>query len=308
MGKGKTEGPRKNRAACAGKNAALWSNFLGILLAVGIASGGLLLVHRRLASEEEALLHQGGSVTIQMQSEAMPDQAVEDEGAVPALLTEEQLYLTVKNLEYRVGTYPHEPWEGQLTMGEAARCGMEWIEMFLLPHMGADSLDADDFGPEEYSVNCYLWAWQEDAEAGIQDPAASYWNVWVDTRELTVDLTLDAVTGQVLSAYVSSSLVMEYQEKDIIRQLLCDYADSFGLGGKYTMFIGGSETPEGDFVYGELRQSIGEKGVYASVNASSVVVAAAEGTYWDTKNIFMIELRLGTNEALTGRNGEVPAA
>ena len=61
-------------------------------------------------------------------------------------------------------------------------------------------------------------------------------------------------------------------------------------------------------MYGELRQSIGEKGVYASVNASSVVVAAAEGTYWDTKNIFMIELRLGTNEALTGRNGEVPAA
>lgn len=265
------------------KNAI--TNTFGILAAFGIAAGGLLFVHNRLAREEELLLQSGGMVEIPVQYEVVEAVKIGEEEITVTLLSEADLYRVVEDLETKVEAYPHEPWEGQLSMAEAADCGVAWIESFLLPAIGIEG-----FKLQEYRINCHLWAWQEDIDKGEKNPLFSYWSVWFSSGELTAELVLNAVTGQVLDACVNSSMVVEYQNQDTLGRLLSDYTDSFGLEEAFTI----RSFEEG--VTGRLRlvfRSTGEEGLSASVEASTFA-ATHPDSYVEVVELFHIDLRLGT--------------
>lgn len=268
---------------------SLLLNGAGILAAFGVAFGGLFLVQASLAREADVLLRSGGMVEVPVQQESMTSWEAGQVEVVPDQLTQEELKLAVEKLERETEACPHEPWPGQLTLVEAIECGREWTESFLLPHLGME-----DYLLPEYSANCYLWAWQSDVEAGEENPVFSYWNVWMSVRGLEIDLTLNAVTGQVLRVVLTAGgqVPVEYQGKDKLAALLADYADSFGLGGHYRILDGTDIMASG----WQMQQSVGE-GIYASVETSSVAIAvsSADGLYsGESTEIFQLDLRLQT--------------
>ena len=268
---------------------SLLLNGAGILAAFGVAFGGLFLVQASLAREANVLLRSGGMVEVPVQQESMTSWEAGQVEVVPARLTQEELKLAVEKLERETEACPHEPWPGQLTLVEAIECGREWMESFLLPHLGME-----EYQMPEYNSNCYLWAWQSDVEAGEQNPVFSYWNVWTTAGGLEIDLTLNAVTGQVLRAVLTTGgrMPVEYRGKDKLAALLADYADSFGLGGHYRI-LDGTDTMASGW---QMQQSVGE-GIYAAMETSSVMLAVstADGHYsGENTEIFQLDLRLRT--------------
>ena len=240
--------------ALSGKAGAVLTNSLGILFAFGIAFGGLFLVYHRLVREENEFLNEGSRMEVLVQSEAVPVQDTGEEEVVQALLTESQLRRVVEKWETETGAVPHEPWENQLSLAEAAACGREWVENFLLPNIGIE-----DYKLTEYSADCSLWAWRTDVEEGATDPEYSYWTVFMDARDLTVRLILNAVTGQVLSAYI---LYMEGEENEL-----------------WVLSRNGSE------------------GIHASMKTNSFVIVSAENRYAQSEpvELFTIDLKMGTH-------------
>lgn len=245
------------------KNICL--NLLGILSAFGIALGGLAGVQVLLSREEAHLLQSGGLVALPAQAE---DMAAVDIGIVEtftAQLTQDELALTVQNLQSGGESYPHEPKTGQLSMTEAMMLGKEWIGQFFMPHLGQP-----DFILQEYRANCYLWSLQENPNSGQTDPLLSYWTVLLAGQGMEAELILNAVTGQILDASVSCSLPIEYQDSDTMAGLLRSYADSFGLHDSASLTENGDKTPEsiGRILY----QDVGSSGLQAAMSVSSIAV------------------------------------
>ncbi len=269
------------------RKGGLAMNLAGLAAAFGIGFGGLFVVQYRLEQEEEKLLQGAGSVEIPVSvGVALLDAEEEREK-----LTEVQLYEAVQRLNNGTEAYPHEPWEGQLSMTEALKCGVEWIEYFLLPYM-----ENSDFLLQEQSVNCYLWTWQEDLEDDERALLCSYWNVWINAPELEAQLTLQASSGQVLQAIVHSSFLEESQEEDGLKEILADYASSFGLPGTTRILDGGKGAAENTGFW--MIQSVGERGLYASVTTSSIVISWANPASSEYKEIFSMNLSLSTGEGL----------
>lgn len=292
MGTTKTDAAAERKSGVsAAKRISRVMNLLGLITAFGIGFGGLFLVQYRLEREEDELLRSAGEVEIPVHVEVETADAVQVD-TEPEKLTDAQLYQAVEWLDNGMESYPHEPWEGQLSMAQALECGDAWLREFLLPRMGADG-----DGLKEQSVDCYLWTWNLDSEGRETNSLASYWSVWIYSPELEAELTLQASSGQVLRAIVSSSVLTEYQEKDQIREILDDYADSFGLSG------GGQAKQILDGGYGEagnpgvwMQRSVGEEGVYASVTTNSFVISKADAATLEYTEIFSMNLSLGAGQ------------
>ena len=153
------------------------ADLLGILAAIAIAFGGLALVEVRLAAEEDRILDAGGEMRIiQVQTQKMEAQDVDEAAVRQAELTQEELAQAVECLKRGGDRHLHEPQAGQLSMAQAVDCGKGWTEEFLLPRLG---LEPDEGGEaREYKVGCFLWAREEDAgEESGEAPWLSYWAV-----------------------------------------------------------------------------------------------------------------------------------
>ena len=71
------------------------ADLLGILAAIAIAFGGLALVEVRLAAEEDRILDAGGEMRIiQVQTQKMEAQDVDEAAVRQAELTQEELMLS----------------------------------------------------------------------------------------------------------------------------------------------------------------------------------------------------------------------
>ena len=194
------------------------ADLLGILAAIAIAFGGLALVEVRLAAEEDRILDAGGEMRIiQVQTQKMEAQDVDEAAVRQAELTQEELAQAVECLKRGGDRHLHEPQAGQLSMAQAVDCGKGWMEEFLLPRLG---LEPDEGGEaREYKVGCFLWAREE--ESG-EAPWLSYWAVELNAAGIDGMLILNAATGQVMSAAVTVSHPIEYQDRDRIDTLLDD--------------------------------------------------------------------------------------
>lgn len=291
MGKPKTDSAGEGkRGVSAWKKGSLAINFLGLLAAFGIGFGGLFLVQYRLEQEEAMLLKGAGAVEIPLPVEVEVSDAGEAD-VEQEKLTEAELYQAVKCLYNGMESYPHEPRSGQLSMAQALNCATDWIKDFLLPHMGMDDLSL-----QEQSINCYLWTWQEDRTGREMNPSFSYWDVWIYTPGLETELILEASSGQVMRAIVNCSLLTEYQNKDLIREILADYAASFGLPGDIRILDGRKDSTGASNAW--MIQKIGEEGLYASVTTNSFVISKADAALMDYTEIFSMNLSLSTDEGL----------
>lgn len=276
---------KKFRQSERGKSGRLFLNILGILCAFAIAFSGLFLVESRLLGEQGKLLAGGGLVNLPQIETA---EAVEAGDAFELKkLTEEELLKLVHSLEHKGEINPHEPLQGQLTMIQALDYSEVWLEEFFLPHFGLSNLLS-----REYKTNCYLWT----PETAEPDPEAlpwlSCWTVFISNQDISVSLTLSAVSGQVLDASVSCSVPVPYQETDSLMTLLGDYAFSFGPEEEYTLVYSG-ETDSGAKKL-PWYQSVGTAGIYAAIEADNIVVAAAgdSSSYPLYEEIFNVHLYL----------------
>ncbi len=265
---------KKNMRNSGDKYKKLLVNAGGILSAFGIALGGLFLVQSRLAQEEAGLLRGSGKVKVIGESEAMEASEVQVSDTIiveKTMLTEEELAESVGNLAREREEYPHEPRQGQLTMVQAIECGKEWMENFLTPRLGMEKT-----GLGAYKANCYLWAAEEEA-------IFSYWTVMLASQGMEAELILNAVSGQVLEASVTSSHSVECPDEEGKKALLKDYGDSFGLEGS-SLFLEGGD--------GIIYRSIGSRGLYTAVRSESVIFSRLEEDGLKNEEIFSIQLYL----------------
>lgn len=260
------------------------ANVLGLFAAFGIAFGGLLLVQKLLIREEEALMRSGGMVEVAVQE---PETGWECESAretEKAFLTAEELVGIVSMLGEGADAYLHEPFPGQLSMTEAMECGREWLEDFLAPRLGAE-----EYIPQEYKISCYLMAFREGDGALADKDTLSYWMMTYEARDMKAELMLNAVTGQVLDASAYCYFPMEFKEDGGLRELLGDYADSFGLEGRYAVVGTDDWDGEGGML---MFRDIGDTGVYAVAKASSTVLSLSETNPGYIREVYHLRLYL----------------
>lgn len=257
-------------------------NLLGILFAFVIAFGGVFLVQGSLTMEEKKLLSGGGLV--ELYQAVTVDTEEGKDISVPRLLTEEELVQVIKVLERGEEIRPHEPGQEQLSMIEAIECGRTWMEDFLTPHLGvSDSI------LRGYKVSCYLWMPETEEADAEESPWLSCWTISFGNQYFETRLILNAVSGQVLDASVSSTLPVEYQDREHLMTFLEDYAFSFGLTEDYIVVY--SEETESGAKKLPWYQSIGTQGIFAVINADSVAISVAD-TDDSYKEFFNIHLYL----------------
>ena len=242
-----------------------FTNLLGILFAFGIAYGGLFGVQSRLAQEASELLQGSGAVKLLVQGDEVEVQV--SGKAERAMLSEAELAKVVENLRSKGEVYPHEPWQGQLSMAQAIEYGKGWMEDFFMPHFGVS-----EEGLQEYKANCYLWSPQEGRMEGEDgNEPCSYWTVALAGKGVEAELILHGVSGQVLEASVSFLLSSEAWKVENQGVFLQDYANSFGFVENNAPSEGGNGVPENNIR--TIYQSIGSEGVYAAMTANLIVTS-----------------------------------
>lgn len=276
----------------AGEKSGAFFNFLGIVLALGAALGGLLLVQERLGQEKEDLLHGSGKVAMPMQVTETEVQILE--AAEKTVLTEDQLLQAVQDLESGQDVFPHEPRSGQLSMSQAIDCGRDWMEGFFMPYFGMNQTEETGSGLQEFRASCYLWSPGESAGQEGENLLHSYWTVSFQSRDITAELVLNGVSGQVLDASVDCFFPLEYQEDKDLSAFLEEYARSFGIEG------GGTEADQWT-QGGILCQPMGSSGIFAAVKRGSIIVCRAdepEGRIIQSTEMFNLHLYLGTGSGV----------
>ena len=263
-----------------------FTNLLGILFAFGIAIGGLFGVQSRLAQETSNLLQGGGAVKLLAQGDEVEVQV--SEKAERAMLSEAELVKVVENLRSKGEVYPHEPWQGQLSMAQVIEYGKGWMEDFFMPHF-----DMSEEGLQEYRASCYLWSPQEGRMEGEDaNESCSYWTVALTGKGVEAELILHGVSGQVLEASVSFLLSSESWKVENPGVFLQDYANSFGFVENNAPSEDGNGVPENNIR--TIYQSIGSEGVYAAMTANLIVTSKVnpEDGFLDKTEICNVQLYL----------------
>lgn len=264
-------------------------NLLGILLAFGVAFGGMFAVRNQLTEEKNVLLEGSGMIAIPMQSYVTEAQN-SVESPEKTELTEEELVQVVKNLGRDAEVYAHEPLQGQITMVQALECGRSWLEEFFLPHL---QTKAELSG--EYKTSCHLWALrEEDTGSELESSLLSYWTLTLENQDLSASLTLNAATGQVLDASVCCYFPMELWEQGSLISLLGDYTDSFGIEEIYTSLIVDKDQTIHERNGWGMYQSLADGELFAVIQTSSLVVTSTMDNELIYEDIFSVQLYLST--------------
>lgn len=202
-------------------------NGLGIGLALVLALGGLGLMEHLLEEKRARLLSSSGGLD---ETGLSLETAKPDGGQ--RLLTGEELRQVLAAMQGREA--PHEPLEGQLSMEQAMERGKSWMEEFCLAELQWP-------GEQKYhKMDARLCRRQGEEERENSNILYSYWTVSLESQEVGVELTLHAVTGQVLEAKLSfhqlrwgredsDYLYTQDFSDEVVWNLLERYADSFGL-------------------------------------------------------------------------------
>lgn len=278
------------------KNLSLWKagsgavNFLGILLAFGVAFGGMLVVRNRLAEEKKILLEEGGEIAIPVQDYEVEMQHGSEESQETLLLTEEELVQVVKELDRDAEAYPHEPLQGQLSMVQALEYGRSWLEEFFLPH-----LELEEDISREYKTSCHLWTLREGTDGSdAESLLLSYWTVTLSNPDLSASLILNAVTGQVLDASVCCYFPIDLWEWGSLMPLLVDYTDSFGVEAKYSSLIVDRDKQVYERDDWGMYQFLAGGEMFAVIQAGSFGVSSVteDALIYVVQNIFSVHLYL----------------
>lgn len=204
-------------------------NGLGIVIALCLALGGLTLMDYLLKEKRERYLSASGGLD-QTGLSLEPSKSNSEQ----TILSKEELKQVLSAMRGR--EVPHEPLEGQLSMEQAIELGKEWVREYCLEDLGLLSDDEQKY----HRMDARLCRRQGTDSMENPNILYSYWMVSLTSREIRADLVMNAVTGQVLDARLTSYTIRAEQDgvsyesvavlsDEAIWKLLERYIASFGL-------------------------------------------------------------------------------
>lgn len=251
-------------------NKSRLANCLGIMLAFGIALGGLFFVRNMLEESKEVMLSQKGQVEV---ARLFPEAHASRQER--AFLTGNELFQIINNMESDKEEYPHEPIEGQLSMEQAVERSKEWVEELCTQYLNAETLL-----PAEYKkITASLCIKPEEGGMDGHSYLYSYWRITLTGEHMEAELLLNAVTGLALDTAIYSRLPEISFEQINVEELLTVYVDGFG-------FEEGNIERQGTGVYMRL----GQEDIYAAVRTVGIAVnrVEAEESELDSTTIFQL--------------------
>ena len=195
------------------KNAATLAVVVLVCLA---ALGGLFVMQEMLARREQRILNRSESIPI------VSGEGREAAGSRKTELTPKELVSALKSMESQSGEEAHEPFGNQLSMKDAIEKGTVWLREFYGRYAGVEE-EFDSFK----KISAVLVAKPEDEKNELN----SYWEISYNTNYWEITLWLNAVTGQVLRAVLTSRDV-QMSSFYYVDKFLKNYGKSFSLKAK----------------------------------------------------------------------------
>jgi len=171
----------------------------GIVLSFTIAVGGWALTSRLIDTESDRLLSAVTYFSVDMPA-AEPLSMVEedDEANISFGLTDDEIVSILQNWELTHYRRPHEPAAGQIDMNTAvisARSGINFlVEQNILPTEAA----------RFESTGAFLSQNVPRGEVQFLPLRYSYWTVFFSNDNLSINMTINAVTGQIWEIVITA--------------------------------------------------------------------------------------------------------
>lgn len=194
----------------------------GMLLSFTIAIGGWILISKLIDMESKRLLSHTLHVTTNT-LETPPanptnnsDDVPDDESAIPLArpyLTTDEIAAVLWNWDSPGVEMPHEPTSEQLNMEQAIEAGKEYLsfinELTIFPDKSLQFIKA------------YLFQNLPPGEYGqFLSPEYSYWKVAFANETMSIDMVINAVTGQVWKIEIDLlQYTVELNDTDILNAL-----------------------------------------------------------------------------------------
>jgi len=174
---------------------------IAVVFSLLIVFGGWLLTNELLDRQHLSLVNTVHSVSVKEPPEA-------ELGAVPTKVTlsTREIANILKVWQSSQRQHYHDPYDGQLTMEEAINAANSGVSYFCENGALPKEILASDF--TQTSAFLYDVQVTRQAPAGVSpapDPAYSFWSVSLSNRDVAVNLTLNAQTGRIWLADISSS-------------------------------------------------------------------------------------------------------
>lgn len=169
---------------------------IAAVLSLFIILGGWYLTNELLNRQHLSLLNEVHSIST---NETLEDEGTNRPNEV-ILSTQEMADILFKRHSSRLQNY-HDPYNGQLSMEQAMEAAYSELSHFCDKGVLPQEILEVDFTV----TNAFLYDVLSVAESKNQpNPAYSFWMVGLSNREVSVSLTLNALTGQIWMADISS--------------------------------------------------------------------------------------------------------
>lgn len=177
--------------------------------------GNRLIAEILFENMEEKILSDMGSLRIEtasdtqiisdMDSDSWSEPTDSTSKREQTVLTEEQIANVLKSLEYSSSEVLHEPLDGQISMEQAIEQGKSWLWEMLQNGSLPDSLynvwknDGEKMLMDS-AVAVLFTSYADYTDTEIIEPYCSVWKITFSCYYGTIELLLNAVTGQVWRA------------------------------------------------------------------------------------------------------------
>lgn len=176
--------------------------FASLLFAVLFVFGSMAAMNYILSIRETRLLTESGRVEMESPVRAWEnwqndeESPVSDIGSERHILNTQQVEDAVKCWNNRTSIILHDPVEGQISMEEAVKAGEAWLSEMKIGE-GTDALS--------YAINAELGVGGQIEDAGEKLEAYySFWTVQYSGKSMRAILYINAVTGKVWGAEITS--------------------------------------------------------------------------------------------------------
>jgi hypothetical protein len=229
---------------------------LGIILSFLITVCGWFTTEWLLTQKENTLLSARGNVPINTTIDVSSQNSVSAEKSPdtnshvahsPVTLTNDypkltssEIYTILSQWTLRGTQRPHEPTAGQLSMEQAIGMGREWTEYFcqngLIPMEALDFRESNAYLAVNEVDNAQIpfdnpqVKQDEIREDTLLEPFFSYWTVVFSGADMDITLTINAGTGQVWRAEITSRN-MDIPYTRSVNELLAAFTDYIGTDG-----------------------------------------------------------------------------
>lgn len=194
-----------------------------------IVYGGWFLSNQLMDRQQYSLMNTVNSIPVK--DTTTTDQDMENEPE--RLLSSNEIVDILKVWNFDMTGYYHDPIDGQLTMEEAIKAAKSGLSYFC----NKGVLPEEIINNEYAQTNAFLYDIQgktKTTNPGVLSsmrPSYSFWSVSLANQKVLIQLTLNAQTGQIWMADISSSYYGKMIADINVLDLLLKYETYLGLTG-----------------------------------------------------------------------------